>query len=66
MAPVRAGSNSARIRGGQAAKRSVKTGMATSNAVELTSGVSAGEEVAIRGAFSLQDGDRVTVAGEGV
>ncbi len=54
------------VRDGRAEKRTVKLGAANGVAVEVLSGVTAGEQVITRGAFALKPGDRVTVtAGEG-
>jgi RND family efflux transporter MFP subunit len=50
------------IAGGKASRREVTTGTATGDQVEIVSGLSAGEEVATRGAFNLRDGDRVLVS----
>ncbi len=55
------------LRNGRAEKRPVTLGTANSVAVEVLSGVTAGEQVVTRGAFQLRPGDRVTIAaGEGV
>jgi Cu(I)/Ag(I) efflux system membrane fusion protein len=54
------------VRGGQADKRVVKTGTSNGVAVEVISGLQAGEQVVTRGGFALQAGDKVAVAkGEG-
>jgi membrane fusion protein (multidrug efflux system) len=53
------------VRNGQADERRVQTGAANGAAVEIVSGLHAGETVATRGAFALKNGDRVTVAREG-
>ena len=47
---------------GVAARRTVKTGETVGEAVEVTQGVAAGEQVVTRGGFNLRDGDRVQVA----
>jgi membrane fusion protein (multidrug efflux system) len=53
-------------RGGQVEKRTVKTGSASGSSVEITSGVQAGDEVVVRGGFSIRPGDKVVVTkGEG-
>jgi membrane fusion protein (multidrug efflux system) len=54
------------IRGDKAEKRVIKTGVSNGAVVEVVSGLQAGESVVTRGGFSLQPGDRVSVAkGEG-
>ena len=54
------------VRGDQADMRAVKTGTSNGVAVEVVSGLQAGEQVVTRGGFALQTGDKVTVAkGEG-
>ena len=54
------------VRGGQADKRVVKTGTSNGVAVEVISGLQAGDQVVTRGGFALQAGDKVAVAkGEG-
>ncbi len=50
------------VRDGTAHKRSVQTGATAGAAVEITSGLAAGERVVERGGFALRDGDRVSVA----
>jgi membrane fusion protein (multidrug efflux system) len=53
-------------RGDKAEKRVVKTGQSNGVTVEVVSGIEAGDPVVVRGGFSLQPGDRLTVAkGEG-
>jgi RND family efflux transporter MFP subunit len=53
-------------KGDQAEKRSVKTGTANGASVEIASGVQAGEQVVIRGGFSIRQGDKIAVTkGEG-
>mgnify|MGYP001044563295 CR=1 FL=1 len=53
-------------RGDKAEKRVVKTGQSNGVTVEVVSGLEDGEPVVVRGGFSLQSGDRLTVAkGEG-
>jgi len=55
------------IRGADADKRTVQTGMTTGSAIEVTSGLAEGEQVVVRGGFALKPGDKVSVAkGEGV
>jgi membrane fusion protein, multidrug efflux system len=54
------------VKGDQADTRAVKTGRSTGNSVEVVSGVQAGDQVVVRGGFSIRPGDRITVAkGEG-
>ncbi len=54
------------VRDGRAEKRTLKLGTANGVAVEVLSGVTAGEQVITRGAFALKPGDKVTIAsGEG-
>jgi membrane fusion protein (multidrug efflux system) len=48
---------------GVARRRSIGTGAAVGDAVEVTGGLQAGEAVITRGGFNVRDGDRVTVAG---
>jgi len=53
-------------RGGKAEKRTVQTGQSNGMTVEVVSGIEAGDPVVVRGGFSLQQGDRLTVVkGEG-
>jgi membrane fusion protein, multidrug efflux system len=47
------------IQGGVAQRRDVRTGAASGERVEVTSGLEDGERVATRGAFNLRPGDRV-------
>jgi membrane fusion protein, multidrug efflux system len=51
------------LRGDVAARRSVSTGAAVGDAVEIASGLASGDVVVTRGAFNLKDGERVAVAG---
>jgi RND family efflux transporter MFP subunit len=54
------------VRGDQADLRVVKTGTSNGVAVEVVSGLQAGEQVVTRGGFALRAGDKVAVAkGEG-
>jgi membrane fusion protein, multidrug efflux system len=54
------------VRNGQAEKRTVQTGAVSGTSVEITKGLSAGEQVVTRGGFALRQGDRVAVStGEG-
>jgi len=54
------------VRGDQADLRVVKTGTSNGVAVEVVSGLEAGEQVVTRGGFALRAGDKVAVAkGEG-
>ena len=50
------------VKGDQVEKRTVKLGAASGGAVEIVSGVAAGEQVVTRGALGLGQGDKVTVA----
>jgi len=53
-------------RGEKAEKRTVRTGQSNGVTVEVVSGIEAGDPVVVRGGFSLQQGDRLTVVkGEG-
>ena len=54
------------IRDGMAVKQTVKTGRDAGPAIAVESGLANGDRVVTRGGFALKDGDRVTVAGEGV
>jgi RND family efflux transporter MFP subunit len=55
------------VRNNQAEKRTVKTGMTTGAAIEIVSGLAAGDPVVTRGGFALKPGARVVVAtGQGV
>ncbi len=49
------------VDGEKAVRRSVETGAAAGDDVEVTKGLSAGEKVVTRGGFNLSDGDRVAV-----
>ena len=49
------------VRGDQAEKRMVKTGMSNGTAIEILSGLQADEQVVTRGGFAIGQGDRVTV-----
>ncbi len=51
------------VTGDTARRRTVSTGAAMGEDVEIVAGLSAGDRVVTRGAFNLQDGDRVTLAG---
>jgi multidrug efflux pump subunit AcrA (membrane-fusion protein) len=54
------------VRGVEADKRTVQTGMTTGGGIEVTSGLAAGEQVVVRGGFALRPGDKVSVTkGEG-
>jgi RND family efflux transporter MFP subunit len=54
------------VRGDQADMRAVKTGTSNGAAVEVVSGLQAGEQVITRGGFAIRSGDKVAVAkGEG-
>lgn len=49
------------VAGGNARVREVRTGLVNGDLVEVTSGLTAGEDYVVRGGFNLRDGDRVTV-----
>jgi membrane fusion protein (multidrug efflux system) len=49
------------VRGDQVDKRAVKTGTTGENAIEIVSGLQAGDQVVTRGGFSIGQGDRVAV-----
>ena len=51
------------VAGGKAQRRSVVTGVETADAVEITSGVKAGDTVIVEGQNGLPDGARVSVGG---
>lgn len=44
-------------------QRTVKTGVASGDLVEIREGLKAGEKYVARGGFTLRDGDRITVTG---
>lgn len=46
----------------RAEKRTVRTGAVTAQSVEISGGLTAGEQIVTRGAFALRSGDRVVVA----
>jgi membrane fusion protein, multidrug efflux system len=52
------------VHDGRAQKRAVQTGTGTAagGPVEITSGLAPGDQLVVRGGFSLRDGDKVTVA----
>jgi RND family efflux transporter MFP subunit len=50
------------VEGDTARRRSVSTGAAVGEDVEIAAGLAAGDRVVTRGAFNLRDGDRVAVA----
>jgi membrane fusion protein, multidrug efflux system len=53
-------------RGDKAEKHVVKTGLSNGESVEIASGLQAGDAVVVRGGFSLQPGDRISIVkGEG-
>ena len=54
------------VSGDSARLRAVTTGIVSGDQVEITSGLKAGETYAIRGGFTLKDGDRVTVNRPGI
>ncbi len=53
------------VRDGRADERRVQTGTTRGASVEIVSGLSAGEDVVVRGGFALKKGDRVTATREG-
>ncbi|NVN98126.1 MAG: efflux RND transporter periplasmic adaptor subunit [Geobacteraceae bacterium] len=50
------------ITNGAASRRTVKSGAASGDMVEIIEGLKVGEEYVIRGGFNLKDGDRVAVS----
>lgn len=60
--PVRGQADVFVVNGDKAERRTVQTGSATADAVEVTQGLQPGEQVVTRGAFTLRSGDRVLVA----
>jgi RND family efflux transporter MFP subunit len=50
------------VSGGVARRRAVATGAASGDLVEVVSGLSPGEDVILRGAFNVKDGDKVAVS----
>jgi RND family efflux transporter MFP subunit len=50
------------VRGDQADKRPVKTGLTSPGGVEVTSGLAPGDLVVVRGGFALKPGDKVAVS----
>lgn len=46
-----------------AKRKMVNVGMASGDMVEITSGISAGEQVVSRGGFNIKDGDKVKITG---
>jgi RND family efflux transporter MFP subunit len=51
------------VDGDVARRRSIVTGAALGESVEVASGLAAGDVVVTRGSFNLRDGDRIVVAG---
>jgi len=49
------------VHGEVATRRAVQTGSVMDDFVEVTSGLSPGEQVVVRGGFNLKDGDRVSI-----
>jgi membrane fusion protein, multidrug efflux system len=49
------------VSGDRAQKKTVSTGAATAEAIEIATGLAAGDTVITRGAFNLREGDRVSV-----
>ena len=52
------------VNGGTVRFRKIETGERSGDYIEVVSGLSAGDEVALKGAGFLEDGDPVTVARE--
>ncbi len=50
------------VQGDKAVRRTIETGAGAGDDVEVTKGLSAGEQVVTRGAFNLSEGDRVAVS----
>jgi RND family efflux transporter MFP subunit len=50
------------VGGGVAVRKTVRAGESSGASVVVSEGLTAGEEVVVRGAFNVQDGDRVSVA----
>jgi multidrug efflux pump subunit AcrA (membrane-fusion protein) len=50
------------VAGGVAHRRAVTTGAVSGEQVEIASGLAAGEDVILRGAFNVKDGGKVAVA----
>jgi RND family efflux transporter MFP subunit len=50
------------VSGGVAHRKAVTTGAIAGDLVEVASGLAAGDEVILRGAFNVKDGDRVSVS----
>jgi RND family efflux transporter MFP subunit len=50
---------------GIARRRIIQTGATSADHVEIIGGLAAGEEVIIRGSFTVKDGDRVKIVGNG-
>jgi membrane fusion protein, multidrug efflux system len=53
------------VSGDRAQRRTVETGATAGDAIEIRSGLAAGDRVVTRGGYNLKDGDRVTVATAG-
>ncbi len=49
------------VKGEIANRRTVQTGIVMGDSIEVTSGLTLGEPVVVRGGFNLKDGDRVSV-----
>ena len=49
------------VNGETARRRTVRTGVVTGDSVEITSGLSPGEQVIIRGGFNLKEDDRISL-----
>jgi RND family efflux transporter MFP subunit len=53
------------VSGDRAQRRTVETGATAGDAIEIRSGLAAGDRVVTRGGYNLKDGDRVAVATAG-
>ena len=49
------------VEGDRAVRKSVTTGAATGDLIEISTGLTAGDNVVTRGAFNIREGDKVTV-----
>jgi membrane fusion protein (multidrug efflux system) len=52
------------VENGLARRRDIRTGTASGEMIEVSTGLARGEQYVIRGGFNLKDGDRVAVAGK--
>lgn len=64
--PVRGAAEVFVAEGDRAVRREVKVGVVGSDRVEIAAGLAPGDRVVVRGAFNLQDGDRVKIVAPGV